>query len=133
MTCQKIFEILKFATEPRLKSKYECTSDKKYFGVLPKEPVLFPPEHVHAISSSLKRESFQALSECLSGDPPEETLFPFTSTVLQEEDSSEYKSCWTYMILIEVSDEVINQTFEALTAITKVKCFYRGGPRQVGG
>jgi len=56
------------------------------------------------------------------GDAPEETLFPFTSTVLQEVDSAEYKSCWTYMYLIEV----INQTLKHLLPSRRSSVFIRG-------
>jgi len=125
ITCQKVYEILKYPHEPLLMSKYECGPDKKYFGVLPREPSPFPPAHVFPIPSAVKREAFRELKESL-GDAPDVTMFPLASTVLDDPLSTEFKSCWMYLNLLEASDDVIQKTFENLKTVTKVKNFYRG-------
>ena len=44
------------------------------------------------------------------GDAPEVTMFPLASIVLDDRFSTEFKSCWIYLNLLEASDDVKQKT-----------------------
>jgi len=61
ITCQIVYEILKYLHGSFLRPKYESSPNKKYFKVLPPEPSPFPPAHIYSIPNAFNREAFREL------------------------------------------------------------------------